>query len=102
MIIFGTRGTAKFLAALFTVCGFCRATAAQRLYRRRTWFTLFFIPIFPFGHGKYVMQCANCGEQSELPREVADRFQVDAAQQQAARQAAEATTTPAPYSPDAP
>jgi hypothetical protein len=43
MLIFGTNTKTTFIAALFFACQLCRVTAAQRLHRRRTWFTLFFL-----------------------------------------------------------
>ncbi|MBT2275089.1 hypothetical protein [Rhodococcus qingshengii] len=55
MLIFGIRTKTTFFATLFFTCHLCRVTAAQRLHRRRTWFTLFFLPNFPFGHGQDCM-----------------------------------------------
>jgi hypothetical protein len=89
MIIFGSRTRSALVAVLFFACAHCGAQAAQRLFRRRTWFTLFFAPIFPFGHGRYIMQCAYCGAGSELPREEAERFIADAERLQAGRVAEE-------------
>ncbi|MGV9713544.1 zinc-ribbon domain-containing protein [Gordonia sp. NPDC003424] len=92
MIIFGSRTTTAFLAALFFTCGFCHTQAAQRLFRVRTWFTLFFLPIFPFGHGNYQMTCSYCGRASTLSRENAERFVADAR----AKQHGAAAPYPAP------
>jgi hypothetical protein len=78
VIIFGSRSKSVLAAVLFFACATCGSNAAQRLYRIRTWFTLFFAPIFPFGHGRYVMQCSYCGTQSALPREGAEQFIADA------------------------
>jgi Ni,Fe-hydrogenase I cytochrome b subunit len=61
MIIFGSRSRSALVGVLFFACTLCGSTAAQRLHRLRTWFTLFFVPVFPFGHGRYVLQCAYCG-----------------------------------------
>ncbi|RKR74213.1 zinc ribbon domain-containing protein [Frondihabitans australicus] len=77
MIIFGSRTSSKIVAMLVFVCGACGREAAQRLVRRRTWFTLFFTPIFPFGHGTYAISCAYCGAHSPITRENADRFVKD-------------------------
>ncbi|MFW0792572.1 zinc ribbon domain-containing protein [Gordonia sp. CPCC 205515] len=82
MIIFGSRTTTAFLAALIFQCAFCHSPAAQRLFRVRSWFTLFFLPIFPFGHGNYQMTCSYCGQASTLSRENAERFVADAHAQQ--------------------
>lgn len=89
MIIFGSRAKSVLAAVLFFACAHCGAQAAQRLFRRRTWFTLFFVPVFPFGHGRYVMQCSYCGTGTQLPREEAERFIADAERQQAGRLADE-------------
>lgn len=77
MILFGSRTTAKVVAMLIFVCGVCHREAGQRLVRRRTWFTLFFAPIFPFGHGSYSVACAYCGNTYGLTRENADKFIAD-------------------------
>jgi hypothetical protein len=77
MIIFGTRGMVKLLAVLFYACGYCRQEAAQRLVQRATWFTLFFIPIFPVSTER-VIQCAYCGGMTRIDKDTADRFVADA------------------------
>jgi hypothetical protein len=78
MIIFGSRVKSALVAVLFLTCVLCKTPAAQRLVRVRTWFTLFFIPIFPFGHGRYVQECAYCGTQVSIDRDSAERFRADA------------------------
>ncbi|GAC85792.1 hypothetical protein GP2_042_00180 [Gordonia paraffinivorans NBRC 108238] len=78
MIIFGSRTMVKLVAAQIFMCMYCRVEAAQRLFRSTTWFTLFFLPIFPFGHGTYRMSCSYCGNETILPRPEADRFTADA------------------------
>ncbi|AZG48750.1 zinc-ribbon domain-containing protein [Gordonia insulae] len=83
MIIFGGRQTSALLAVLYFQCVFCHAQAAQRLIRTRTWFTLFFLPIFPFGRGNHSVHCAYCGNSSAVSRENADRFVADAHAQHA-------------------
>lgn len=89
MIIFGTRSKSVVVAALFLTCTLCHAPAAQRLFRIQTWFTLFFVPIFPFGQGRYIEQCAYCGTETPVAREGAERFQDDAEAAQAQRVAHE-------------
>lgn len=77
MIIFGTRRRSRLLATQVLVCQHCHNRAAQRLYEWATWFTLFFLPVFPFGvHRTY--SCAYCGASTEVDRETADRFVADA------------------------
>lgn len=87
MILFGSRTTSKVVALLIFVCATCHREAGQRLVRRRTWFTLFFAPIFPFGHGSYSVSCAYCGNAYAISRENADKFISD---YEAAQVAAEA------------
>jgi zinc-ribbon family len=82
MIIFGSRTSSKVLALLFFICVACHNEAGQRLVRRRTWFTLFFVPIFPFGHGSYSVACAYCGASNHVTRETAERFKADYETQQ--------------------
>jgi hypothetical protein len=82
MILFGSRTTSKIVAILIFVCGACQHEAGQRLVRRRTWFTLFFAPIFPFGHGSYSISCAYCGDDYGISRENADTFLSDYEAQQ--------------------
>jgi hypothetical protein len=82
MILFGSRTTSKIVALLIFVCGTCGHEVGQRLVRRRTWFTLFFAPIFPFGHGSYAIACAYCGTSYGVTREVADKFIADYQAQQ--------------------
>lgn len=77
MILFGSRTTSKIVALLIFVCATCHREAGQRLVRRRTWFTLFFAPIFPFGHGTYSVSCAYCGTSYGITRENADVFIAD-------------------------
>ncbi|PZE80429.1 zinc ribbon domain-containing protein [Curtobacterium sp. MCBD17_032] len=89
MIIFGSRTRTALAGVLFFACALCGSTAAQRLHRLRTWFTLFFVPVFPFGHGRYVLQCSYCGGQSSLTRDGAERFIADAERAQAAHHAQE-------------
>ena len=82
MILFGSRTVSKIVALLFFVCATCGNEVGQRLVRRRTWFTLFFVPIFPFGHGSYSVACAYCGASHGVTRENADKFIADYEAQQ--------------------
>ena len=98
MIIFGSRTKSLLAAVLFFTCTRCNSLAAQRLFRIRTWFTLFFAPIFPLGHGRYTMQCAFCGAATPLTREGAEQFIADAERVQAEHLQQE-TLPPAPSAP---
>lgn len=78
MLIFGSRTSSRLMAAMILQCMLCHHTASQRLYKATTWFTFFFAPIFPFGHGKYTMHCSYCGSSTPLVRSEAERFIADA------------------------
>lgn len=73
MIIFGTRTTAAILLVLTLVCGNCHNTAAQRIIKRVTKFTLFFIPLFPVKTVRYV-ECVHCGVQTVVDQPQVDRY----------------------------
>lgn len=71
MLIWGTKGYVTRIAALFTICGFCRHEGAQVIDEIKRKFTLFFIPLFTTST-KYVQQCTMCGQQSLVTKEFAD------------------------------
>ena len=78
MIIFGTRTMAKTLAMITLVCGRCGNPSAHRIVQRSRWFTLFFIPVIPFGFTR-TSTCTYCGATAKLTKEEAQRL-VDHAQ----------------------
>jgi DNA-directed RNA polymerase subunit RPC12/RpoP len=66
IILFGTRsmiGDDREARPVNAVCPRCgqRADIVGKTYR--TWFTIFFIPIFPVGGVKRFSQCSRCGAQ---------------------------------------
>ena len=73
MIIFGTRTSAMILAVLTLICGNCHNTAAQRVIKRVTKFTLFFIPLFPVSTTRYV-ECVHCGVQTIIDQPQVDKY----------------------------
>lgn len=73
MIIFGTRSSAILIALLNFVCGNCHNPAAQRIIKRVTKFTLFFIPLFPVSTS-YQVECVYCGVRTKISREQADSY----------------------------
>jgi hypothetical protein len=83
LIIFGFRTRVKALARLLLVCSVCGKPAAQTVYRRVRWFTLFFIPVVPVTR-QHRMQCALCGSVSSISKEDADRLAAEAARTSAA------------------
>jgi hypothetical protein len=78
-LIWGFRTRAKVLARLLLVCHACAKPAAQTVYQRVRWFTLFLIPVIPFSR-KHLMQCSLCGMVSEITKEDAARLVEAAAQ----------------------
>ena len=72
MLIWGFRTRAAILATITYICGRCGVSAAHRIVRRRRWFTLFFITVFPISATKYTDTCINCGRVQELTKEQVD------------------------------
>lgn len=61
------------LGVLSLVCGFCKVQAAQRILKRVTKFTLFFIPLFPVSTRHFVT-CVNCGGTTEIAKQQVDQY----------------------------
>ena len=61
MIIWGWgRQTRRTLGVVgISKCSHCGATAEFHLVQRRTWFTLFFIPVIPYSSEHHVL-CSSC------------------------------------------
>jgi hypothetical protein len=60
MIIWGTRGREKTVDYGSFHCPNCRCSSPYEQRRVSTYFTLYFIPLFPISsHGEYV-QCGQC------------------------------------------
>lgn len=61
MIIYGWgRQTRRTLGIVGTTqCSHCNTTSDFHLVQRRTWFTLFFIPVIPYS-SKYLVLCSRC------------------------------------------
>ncbi|MCX7709003.1 MAG: zinc ribbon domain-containing protein [Clostridia bacterium] len=49
-------------------CGRCNNISEWNLYRVSTWFTLYFIPVFPYSYKRYLV-CPICGACLELTKE---------------------------------
>ncbi len=73
LVIFGTKAYVTVLAVLTLVCRVCGNPAAQRIEKRVTRFTLFFIPTFAIST-RYAMQCAMCAATSRIERDEAERL----------------------------
>jgi predicted RNA-binding Zn-ribbon protein involved in translation (DUF1610 family) len=61
MLIWGAKTIFKLLGEGVFNCPTCGPAGHFRHKQARRWFTLFFIPVFPFkDQGRHV-ECANCG-----------------------------------------
>lgn len=66
-LIFGWgRKTVKdYGPTILTKCGNCNNNVFYKLVHVRVWFTLFFVPIFPY-ESKYILLCNTCSRGREL------------------------------------
>ena len=60
-LIFGLKSRERRLGSPIGVCPVCGNTAAQVTVRRSTWFSLFFIPLFPVKPASQYSTCTYCG-----------------------------------------
>src|ERR1039458_7297660 len=67
-------------------CPRCGADGTLRGISVRSWFTIFFIPLFPLGRGRRFTQCEKCGASFAMPPEqfAGAAARADAAQMQRA------------------
>jgi tetratricopeptide (TPR) repeat protein len=66
ILLFGTRAIVSNDSAsrpVTAVCPRCGQRAEILGKTVRTWFTIFFLPVFPMGASKRFSQCSNCGAQ---------------------------------------
>jgi len=75
VLILGTRTRTAVLAMLTLLCRACGNPSAHQVSRRQTWFTLFFLPVFPVGSGKYSTLCTYCGAATRIDKDEAERLQ---------------------------
>lgn len=83
ILLFGTRETVSddaTVSPVAAVCPQCRQRAQIVGKAYRTWFTAFFIPLFPISGARKFSQCTNCGAQFSVPVQELGR-QVAAAEQ---------------------
>jgi hypothetical protein len=65
-LIWGVRRYVQQVAVLVARCSLQGHSAAHRLVKRRTKFTLFFVPLFTVGT-KHFLACTLCGHSVEVP-----------------------------------
>lgn len=94
LIIWGIR---RRVAAAAMIRLACRNghVAAHRLLKVTTWFTLFFIPLIPFGR-KYSSVCTYCGLQLQVPKPEAEQLLARVKEEAAAAGTAAAVDPVAP------
>jgi Fe2+ or Zn2+ uptake regulation protein len=85
VIIWGIRRYVQQLAMIVARCSAQGHTAAHRLVRKRTKFTLFFVPLFPISTS-HVLVCTMCGNTAPVPKERVPEIEAEA-QRQAVEQA---------------
>ena len=83
IILFGTRRRRTPLGIVMLLCQRCQRPSAHAVFMVRTWFTLFFIPLFPVSI-KYATACPLCGVVTQIDKAQAEHLQSVAAQQAAA------------------
>ena len=94
-IIWGSRSMDKTLGETQRTyqCQHCNNASRYRVFRRRNWFTLFWIPIFPFS-SKYFVTCPICNFGSQLKKDAAmELLMVESEMQQQIQSEAEAQQT---------
>lgn len=64
-LLFGTRATQAVINVVAFVCGYCGVHAQQRVLKRSTKLTLFFVPLFPISTS-YMNQCTHCGALTRI------------------------------------
>ncbi|HEX8002348.1 MAG TPA: hypothetical protein VF519_06600 [Mycobacteriales bacterium] len=84
MIIWGFRTYAQQLAVLVARCALQGHNAAHAVVRRRTKFTLFFIPLFPVS-SKHLLVCSMCGNATPVAKENVESVLAEAQRQELER-----------------
>lgn len=68
IIIFGSKTMYKNLGTVGSYyCERCHNTSEWQFMQHRTWFTLFFIPVFPISGKHEYLQCLICSQAYKVP-----------------------------------
>lgn len=59
ILLFGTKGYEMLLTVVTFACRYCGMSVPQRVFKRATKFSLFFIPLFTVSTSHFV-ECSNC------------------------------------------
>jgi hypothetical protein len=65
ILLFGTKSYETLLTVVSFACHYCGMTAPQRVFKRATRFTLFFIPLFTVS-SKHFVECSSCAGTTSL------------------------------------
>ena len=69
IILFGTRGKVHDHGpTIAATCPHCHNSVVLHDVQMRTWFTLFFIPVFPLGRGRRTLMCPICRWTRDVPK----------------------------------
>lgn len=90
IIIWGSRVMDKTLgySGIRYQCSNCNNASQYRIFRRRKWFTLFWIPIFPFS-SEYYICCPICNFGQKISKEEAEKQLAMTSQEQSVTQSQE-------------
>ena len=70
IIIFGSKTMYKNMGTVGSYyCERCHNTSEWQFMQYRTWFTLFFIPVFPISGRHEYLQCPICSQAYRVPEE---------------------------------
>lgn len=61
ILFFGTRVRRRLLATGTFGCPYCREARGYELAESRTWFHLFWVPLFALGQARESVRCTSCG-----------------------------------------
>lgn len=64
-LLFGTKAVQTLMNVVVFACHYCGTAADQRVFKRSTRLTLFFMPLFPLA-SSFFNECSRCGGTTEL------------------------------------
>jgi hypothetical protein len=70
ILLFGTKSYETLLTVVSFACRYCGMSVPQRVFKRATKFSLFFIPLFTVSTSHFV-ECSNCAGTTALSAEQA-------------------------------
>ena len=73
-IIFGWRETPDLRGEWLLPCDACDGVEYHWAYHMTRWLTFFFIPLIPFGGGRFV-KCSRCGRRRSITRDEEDQLE---------------------------